>query len=352
MPENVVMEPEHRPDFIQKFLRLHKAMWTINSELTETHPFESRPYEWPLLLSVISFWQTETDQIILLGNPLVYWSSTVAVLTFFILYGFFQLRQKRGFKDSFGGLRNYYENSAGFFVMAWTFHYLPFFKMERQLFIHHYMPSLYFAVLTLGVGLDIFLRRFPRVMKLTVLVLSSVCIIYTWWVYSPLAYSGSWSLTQCENASLLKSWGLSCETYTPLGSAERLILEDIEVPAKEPEIMYVDEEGDRMTYEEVHQQDILNDNVEDEEDVEEEEDEEEEEDKEVDDIPVPTDAPEPPEYEPEFIDGKEVVYEDDDEDEDEWPRTIYGVDPDADEDDEEVTPLTIRKIPLTKHLDL
>ncbi|KAI7894443.1 Dolichyl-phosphate-mannose-protein mannosyltransferase-domain-containing protein [Mucor mucedo] len=317
LPENVVMEPEHRPDFLQKFLRLHKAMWTINSELTETHPFESRPHEWPLLLSVISFWQTETNQIILLGNPLVYWSSTVAVLTFFILYGFFQLRQKRGFKDSFGGLRAYYETSAGFFVMAWTFHYLPFFKMERQLFIHHYMPSLYFAVLTLGVGFDILLRRFPRVMKLGVLVLSSVCLIYTWWVYSPLAYSGEWSLAQCENASLLKSWGLSCETYTPLGSPERLIMENVEVTTKESEIVYDGEEEDKAE----------------------------------DSIPMPTDAPEPPEYEPEFIDGKEVVYEDDDEDEDEWPRTIYGVDPDADEDDE-VTPLTVRKIPLTKHLDL
>lgn len=357
VPENVVIEPEHRPDFLEKFLRLHKAMWTINSELTEPHPFESRPYEWPLLLTVIPFWQTETHQIILLGNPLVYWSSAIAVLTFLILFGFFQLREKRGCKDFYGGLRAYYETSAGFFVMGWAFHYIPFFYMKRQLFLHHYMPSLYFAVLTLGVGVDLLLRRFPRYLKLAVLVTSSACIAYTWWVYSPLAYGSDWTLAQCEDATLLKPWGLNCARYSPLGSVERESLDATEeVPAKESDIVYVNEQGNRVAIENVPQE-YIDDEYMDEEFDEEEEEEEEGDEEEFDipatedDEPVPTDAPEPPEYEPEFVDGKEVVGEEDDED-DEWPRTIYGVDPEADEDDEDPAPLTIRKIPITKHFDL
>jgi dolichyl-phosphate-mannose-protein mannosyltransferase len=32
-------------------------------------------------------------------------------------------------------------NSAGFFLLIWAVHYLPFFLMGRQLFIHHYLPS-------------------------------------------------------------------------------------------------------------------------------------------------------------------------------------------------------------------
>jgi len=32
-------------------------------------------------------------------------------------------------------------NTTGFFVLAWIFHYAPFYLMNRQLFIHHYLPA-------------------------------------------------------------------------------------------------------------------------------------------------------------------------------------------------------------------
>lgn len=40
--------------------------------------------------------------------------------------------------------------SAGFFVISWAFHYLPFFLMSRQLFIHHYLPAHVCSVLVAG----------------------------------------------------------------------------------------------------------------------------------------------------------------------------------------------------------
>ena len=41
-------------------------------------------------------------------------------------------------------------NSLGFFVAAWAFHYLPFFLMNRQLFLHHYLPAHMCACLAAG----------------------------------------------------------------------------------------------------------------------------------------------------------------------------------------------------------
>lgn len=38
-------------------------------------------------------------------------------------------------------VRNRLWNNTGFFILIWAVHYLPFFLMNRQLFIHHYLPS-------------------------------------------------------------------------------------------------------------------------------------------------------------------------------------------------------------------
>lgn len=37
-------------------------------------------------------------------------------------------------------------------------HFLPFFAMERQLFLHHYLPALVFSVMVLSVSLDLLLQ--------------------------------------------------------------------------------------------------------------------------------------------------------------------------------------------------
>ena len=38
--------------------------------------------------------------------------------------------------------------------MAWAWHYLPFFLMQRQLFLHHYLPAHVCSVLAMGSVLD------------------------------------------------------------------------------------------------------------------------------------------------------------------------------------------------------
>lgn len=39
------------------------------------------------------------------------------------------------------GTRNKLYNSTGFFFLCWAAHYLPFYLMGRQLFLHHYLPA-------------------------------------------------------------------------------------------------------------------------------------------------------------------------------------------------------------------
>ena len=54
----------------------------------------------------------------------------------------------------------------GLVVLAggWALHYVPFFLMGRQLFLHHYLPALMFAIALVAVVLDHTLgRRLPLI---------------------------------------------------------------------------------------------------------------------------------------------------------------------------------------------
>ena len=52
------------------------------------------------------------------------------------------------------GSRSRLYNSTGFFFLAWATHYLPFYLMGRQLFLHHYLPAHLASCLVTGALLE------------------------------------------------------------------------------------------------------------------------------------------------------------------------------------------------------
>ena len=54
----------------------------------------------------------------------------------------------------FLGTRARLYNSTGFFFLAWATHYLPFYLMGRQLFLHHYLPAHLASALVAGALLE------------------------------------------------------------------------------------------------------------------------------------------------------------------------------------------------------
>lgn len=52
------------------------------------------------------------------------------------------------------GTRSRLYNSTGFFFLAWAMHYLPFYLMGRQLFLHHYLPAHLASALVTGALLE------------------------------------------------------------------------------------------------------------------------------------------------------------------------------------------------------
>jgi len=99
-----------------------------------------------------------------------------------------------------------YDQLCGFLVMGWFLHYFPFFLMQRQLFLHHYFPALYFAIL-LSCGIfDLLTTMLRPRFRLQIAAVVLIIAILNYWYLSPLAYGTQWTRSSCNRAKLLRTW--------------------------------------------------------------------------------------------------------------------------------------------------
>ncbi|BFZ64618.1 Dolichyl-phosphate-mannose--protein mannosyltransferase 1 [Saitoella coloradoensis] len=204
-----------KPGFLAKFWELQKVMWTTNAGLVESHNWDSRPTSWPILKRGINFWGKDHRQVYLIGNPLVWYSTTAAILLYIAFKGLITLRWQRGYTDYQYEAVRHYDWSVGTNVLGWALHYLPFFLMARQLFLHHYFPALYFGILTLCQGWDFFTKKFlgNAQARSAATILALLASAYVFSIYMPLSYGGPWTKAQCEKSKLMKTWDFDCSTF-------------------------------------------------------------------------------------------------------------------------------------------
>jgi len=215
LPDDTELVNYRKPGFISKFIELNQVMWNTNKGLTDSHPYDSRPHHWPWLRRGINFWGGGElhRHIYLLGNPLVYWSSTAAIVLYLVSKVICLFLDKRGINVEMGGLRKFYDESAGFFFMGWLLHYTPFFLMGRQLFLHHYMPALYCAVLALAVTFDLATIRMPNRRRIMAASAAIMVIIFVYRRFIPITYGEPWTQASCEKAKWLKTWDFDCNQF-------------------------------------------------------------------------------------------------------------------------------------------
>ncbi|KAF8905795.1 Dolichyl-phosphate-mannose-protein mannosyltransferase-domain-containing protein [Gymnopilus junonius] len=201
------------PGFVAKFWELQRVMWTTNAGLTDRHTYDSRPDSWPLLRRGINFWVKDHRQIYLIGNPMVWYLSTVSVFVYLAVRGILILRAKRGFRDFDNTKVVKYDTLCGFLFTGWVLHYFPFFLMGRQLFLHHYFPALYFGIL-LSCGIfDLLTSTLRPRVRLQIAAVLMVLAIWNFQHLSPLAYGSPWTKAKCESAKWLKTWDFSCNDF-------------------------------------------------------------------------------------------------------------------------------------------
>jgi dolichyl-phosphate-mannose-protein mannosyltransferase len=158
--------------------------------------------------------------VYLLGNPLIWWSSTIAIAIYVIFKGIAVLRWQRSCDDYDNVNFKRFDYEIGTTVLGWALHYFPFYLMARQLFLHHYLPALYFAIIVLCQIFDFAAFRFyvrsvtsqPTIGKAFFSVFLALSIV-TFVVYSPIAYGNPWTQDACNRVKLFSTWDFDCNTF-------------------------------------------------------------------------------------------------------------------------------------------
>lgn len=208
------------PGFFGKFLEIQAVMWKTNAGLVESHAWDSRPGSWPILRRGINFWGKDHKQVYLMGNPIIWYSSTLAVVIYVLFKGIAVLRWQRSCNDYTNTTFKRFDYEIGTSVLGWALHYFPFYLMQRQLFLHHYFPALVFAIIALSQIFDFATARLPislvrenpiinKTATISFLVVSAAVFM----LYAPLAYGGMWTKNECKRVKLFETWDFDCNTF-------------------------------------------------------------------------------------------------------------------------------------------
>ncbi|XP_048368351.1 protein O-mannosyl-transferase 1 isoform X4 [Sphaerodactylus townsendi] len=141
--------------FMAKFTELQWKILTLKNEDTE-HKYSSSPLDWVTLDTNIAYWfhSTSGAQIHLLGNVVTWMSANTATLVHVALFLWYLLRRRRNIHDIPEDAWWQWVSAGGLCVGGWAMNYLPFFLMEKTLFLYHYLPAVTFQILLLPIVLQ------------------------------------------------------------------------------------------------------------------------------------------------------------------------------------------------------
>ena len=144
---------------------------------------------------------------------MVWWSVLASVLLYAGIRVLLILRAQRGYKDFTHTTVVQYDRICGFLAAAYAAHYVPFFLMKRQLFLHHYLPALYIGILLTAAVYDLLSSRLRPMVRLYVTLAMGAWALYEFSRYAPLTYASRWTNEACGSAIRLKTWDFNCVDF-------------------------------------------------------------------------------------------------------------------------------------------
>jgi len=171
----------------QKIIELNIQMYRSNAGLTAGHPYASKWDTWPIMKRPIFYWSGPDEKIYLLGNPAIWWGSSLAVVVFLILFF-----TERWWKDS----------TASLLLLGYVSAYLPFIPVPRVLFLYHYFTPLIFAVMILIFMINKISNPLKNYIFIVFVIIAAAGFLY----FSPLTYGLKMSDTQYQQRVWFETW--------------------------------------------------------------------------------------------------------------------------------------------------
>ncbi|CAH3042872.1 unnamed protein product [Porites lobata] len=202
--------------FLSKFWEMQLKMIEPKKELSNEHTFGSRPSWWPLMRRGVAYWIAKDNnaQIFCIGNPFVWWATTLSIPIYFGLLAFYLLRRRRKVHDISEDSWRQFVFVGEAVVLGYFLHFVTFFPMDRTLFIHHYLPALIFKVILLPVMLqhvhrEVFKFKALQWMMYAGCILLVIIVLWGFHLFSPFTY-GHVALPSAEinQRKWIKTWDM------------------------------------------------------------------------------------------------------------------------------------------------
>ncbi|MCM8766349.1 MAG: phospholipid carrier-dependent glycosyltransferase [Candidatus Omnitrophica bacterium] len=144
----------HHSAGFKEFIGLNFSMLYSHSRHL-THHYSSKWFTWPLMIRPVSYLHSslgnnQVQNITFLGNPFVWWLSTLGLITFILLITF-----KKILSTKFKNIPPL--PGKGTVLLGYLIAYLPFISISRCMFLYHYLTALIFAIIATAILLDKFL---------------------------------------------------------------------------------------------------------------------------------------------------------------------------------------------------
>ncbi|KAH9930672.1 glycosyltransferase family 39 protein [Fomitopsis serialis] len=187
----------YKTSFMRDFWHLNVAMMTTNNALIPDPDKEdilaSKPLDWPFLRLGLRMcgWGANQSKYYLLGTPVIWWGSTLSLFVAVAALGIYMIRKQRKYVDMEPREWDHMVYVGKVAVVGWALHFVPFLIMGRVTYLHHYLPTLYFAVLTSAHVLDHFVfttRRLSERTKWIVFAVIVTAIVGTFWWFRGVAF--------------------------------------------------------------------------------------------------------------------------------------------------------------------
>ncbi len=175
----------------QKFIELNTEMYRANQRLNASHPYSSQWFTWPLMARPIYYWVDGDARIYLIGNPIIWWLSTVAVLYLVLSILYLVLRKNTKYQI---------QNTALFLLAGYVVNMLPFIGVKRVMFLYHYFTAYIFAIMIL-VWL---ISQNKNSKKIFGVILGLAVILFLF--FAPLNYGFNLSPKAYDARVWLESW--------------------------------------------------------------------------------------------------------------------------------------------------
>lgn len=162
--------------FWHKFLELNTKMLFYNLTIKSGHPYGSSAWTWPVMWRPIYYWvqgQKETQsRIYLLGNPVLWYSAFVGLMIFLF----------------FGGKVKLERSLKVFLAAAYFVNLVPFFSINRVLFLYHYFVSFIFSVIIFGLVFDAAIENYSFKARLLIISCLLLAVVFGFVFFAPLSY--------------------------------------------------------------------------------------------------------------------------------------------------------------------